>query len=164
MSDVRIFSILNTLSSLITTLVSKQRGITTDGNKNWVYKDGDSNLHIVANQKKYVDAAWVYESNDFGPMTLHDIPVVETSTNLLCSNSGAVSSITLEDALVDYATSTHSHNSIAEDTSILTVLSSDIVELPGGGDIKKGFKASLTGIDFYKKVGEEWSKYASFDI
>lgn len=70
MLDKEIYSYLNTLDNLKALLKAKQRGISTDGQKNWCYKDGSNQLHVGADQKYWNGSAWVYASNEFGTTTL----------------------------------------------------------------------------------------------
>ena len=71
MLDKEIYSYLNTLDNLKALLKAKQRGISTDGQKNWCYKDGSNQLHVGADQKYWNGSAWVYASNEFGATTFY---------------------------------------------------------------------------------------------
>ena len=71
MLDKEIYSYLNTLDNLKALLKAKQRGISTDGQKNWCYKDGSNQLHVGADQKYWNGSEWVYASNEFGATTFY---------------------------------------------------------------------------------------------
>jgi hypothetical protein len=150
MSDKRIFSFIDTLTNLISNLRARQRGIDTDLNKNWVYKDDSAVLHVTANQKKWISSAWVYENNDFGSTIFHglttennpDYVAVFDSNGLLCAMTPA-----------NFA-GIHTHNSLSNGGSEMTLLSNDIITIPPRTDV--GMMATESSINFYKLEGEAW--------
>lgn len=149
-----IYTLVDTIANILINLKNKQRAITTDGGKNWVYRDNSGEIHVTANQRKWTGSAWVYEDNDFGAVTVHDLPAVtEQEDGIVVSDSGRLSIAQLEDLVSGFAAADHTHSSIETSGEELTVLASGIVELPGGN---AGFKGTAAGIDIYQKVGESW--------
>lgn len=107
MAKKKIFSILTTLADFISDSFIKQRGIRTDGNKNWMFKDGVGDVHVVADQIVTDGLVTSYPENHFSPPVLHDVLEVDTADveeigNVLCvddrsSTYGSLKKISLSD-------------------------------------------------------------------
>lgn len=162
MANRKIFSFVNTLTQLVTLLRARQRGIDTDQRHNWVYKDNSSNTHITANQRWHNGSTWAYSENDFGETTFHNLPIVEETTNFACFDSnGKLNFISATDALSDVVNQSHTHSSITVSGETLSVLSSGLVELPGGFVAIKGIDH---GFELYSRSGESWVLATRIDL
>jgi hypothetical protein len=162
LANRKIFSFVNTLAQLLSLLRARQRGIDTDQRHNWVYKDNDGDFHVTANQRTYSGSSWSFSENDFGETTFHDLPIVETNSNFACFDSnGKLNWVSAEDALADIVNAEHVHDSIESSGQTLTVLSSGLVELPGGLVAIKGI---LNGFELYNRSGESWVLATRIDL